>query len=161
VPWKLFFGYTADNSHHLKAWITCHPPPHRVENPRSLHVERTRFQDADSESGRGIGWDAEKGGGGNNAKLNNSSTVQHFDAIFHMKIDIPLFLLIALTKCSSLLLVSLASKNCVLYSKGRACKRAPELAASPQSTTLHSTGNTSVKKGVSRTKSATATHVEQ
>jgi hypothetical protein len=100
-------------------------------------------------------------GGGNNAKLNNSSTIQHFDAIFQTKIDIPFFLLIALTKCSYLLLASLASKNRVLYSKGRACKRVPELAVSPQSTTLHSTGNTSVKKGVSRTKSATTTHVEQ
>jgi hypothetical protein len=31
------------------------PPPHRVENPRSLHVERTRLQDADAESRHGIG----------------------------------------------------------------------------------------------------------
>jgi hypothetical protein len=104
-----------------------HPPPHRVENPRSLHVERTRFQDADAESGHGIGWDAEKRGGGNNAKLNNSSTVQHFDAIFQMKIDIPFFLLIALTKCSYLLLASLASNNCVLYSKGARASSQPSV----------------------------------
>jgi hypothetical protein len=57
-------------------------------------------------------------------------------------------------------LASLARKNHVLYSEGRAYKREPELAASPQSTTLHSTGNTSEKNGVTRTKLATATHVE-
>ena len=104
----------------------------------------------------------ERGGEGreNTAKLNNSSTEQHFDAIFHMKIVIPFLLLIALTKCAYLLLASLASKNGVLYSEGRAYKREPELAASPQSTTLYSAGNTSVKKGVTRTKSATATHLE-
>ncbi len=40
-----------------------HPPPHRVENLRSLQVERTQFQDADTESGRGIGM-RRKGEGG-------------------------------------------------------------------------------------------------
>ncbi len=134
------------------------PPPHRVENPRSLHVEKARMQDADAKSRRGIGTQRE--GGKNNAKLNNSSTDQHFDARFYTKIATTFLLLIALTKCAYLLLASLAIKNCVLYSEGRAYKREPELAASHQSTTLHSTGNTSVKNGVSRTKSATATHVE-
>ncbi len=106
-------------------------------------------------------WDAEKGGrGGNNAKLNNSSMEQHFDTIFQTKIAITFLLRIALTKCAYLRLASLASKNRVLYSGGRAYIREPELAASPQSTTLHSTGNTSVKNSVSRTKSTTATHVE-
>jgi hypothetical protein len=111
---------------------------------------RTRNPDADGEWGRGE----------NNAKLNNSSTDQHFDAGFQTKIAITFLLLIALTKCAYLLLALLASKNRDLYSEGRAYKREPELAASPQLTTLHSTGNTSVKNGVSRTKSATATHVE-
>jgi hypothetical protein len=84
-----------------------------------------------------------------------------FGAIFYTKIDIPFLLLIALTNCAHLLLASLASKNRFLYSEGRVYKRTPELAASPQSTALHSTGNTSVKNSVSRTKkSATATHVE-
>jgi hypothetical protein len=105
-------------------------------------------------------WDAEKGGGGNNAKLNNSSTEQYFSARFYTKIDITFLLHIALIKCSYLLLASLASKNRVLYSEGRAYKREPELAASPRSITLHSTGNTTVKNGESRTKSATATHLE-
>ncbi len=77
-----------------------------------------------------------------------------------MKIVKTLLLLIVLTKWANLLLASLASKNRVLCCEGRVYKREPELAASPQSTTLHSTGNTSVKKGVSRTKSATARHVE-
>ncbi len=119
-----------------------HPPPNRVENPRNLHVERTRLQDADAESGRGFRTRRKGKGGENNAKLNNSSTEQHFDAIFHTKIDIPFLLLNALTKCAYLLLASLASKNRVLYSEGRAYKREPG-----QSTTLHSTGNTSVKNG--------------
>ncbi len=144
-----------------------HPPPHRVENPRSLHVEKARMQDAVYTGahicniGRKIqtrNWDAERGEGGeNNTKLNNSLMDQHFEAGFYTKIATTYLLLIALT---NLLLASLASKNRVLYSEGRAYKREPELAASPQSTTLHSTGNTSVKNGVSRTKSATATHVE-
>ncbi len=115
--------------------------------------KRTRNPDADLGHG--------EGGGGNNAKLNNSSTEQHFDTRYQTKIAIAFLLLIALTKCAYLLLASLASKNRVLHSEGSAYKREPELAASPQSTTLHSTGNTSVKNGVSRTKSATATHMEQ
>ncbi len=90
----------------------------------------------------------------------HSLTEQHFDARFYTKIAITFLLLIALTKCAYLLLASLASKNRVLYSEGRAYKREPKPAASPQSTTLHSTGNTFVKNGVTRTKSATATHVE-
>ena len=61
---------------------------------------------------------------------------------------IPFLLLIALTNCAHLLSACLASKNGVLYSEGRAYKRAPELGASPQSTALHSTGNTSVKNSV-------------
>jgi hypothetical protein len=42
----------------------------------------------------------------------------------------------------------LASENSLLYSEGRVYKRAPELVPSPQSTALHSTGNTSVKNSV-------------
>ncbi len=131
VPRKLFFGYTAVNSHHL---IT--------------------------ESRSGIGTRRKGKGGENNAKLNNSITEWHFDAIFYMKTDIPFLFLIALTNCAHLLLAWLASKNRVLYSEGRVYKRTPELAASPQSTARHSTGNTSVKDSVTRTKSATATHME-
>jgi hypothetical protein len=127
-------------------------------------MEFTRGKNAVPGRGRGMrtqNWDAEKGGGGGgNAKLNNSSTEQYFGARFYTKTDITFLLLIALTKCSYLLWASLASKNRVLYSEGRAYKREHELAASPQWTTQHSTGNTSVKNGVSRTKSATATHVE-
>jgi hypothetical protein len=90
----------------------------------------TRNPDADLRHG-------ERGRGGNNAKLNNSSTEQHFNAIFHTKIANPFLPLIALTKCAYLLLASLASKNRVRYSEGRAYKREPELAASPQLTALH------------------------
>ena len=57
-------------------------------------------------------------------------------------------LLIALANCAHLLSTCLASKNGVLYSEGRAYKRAPELVASPQSTALHSTGNTSAEDSV-------------
>ena len=77
-----------------------------------------------------------------------------------MKIVNTRLLLIVLTKCAYLLLASLASKNRVLYSEGRVYKREPELAASPQSTALHSKGNISVKNSVTRTKSATTAHVE-
>ena len=131
-----------------------HPPPHRIQI-RGVYTWKER-------DSRTRIWDTDRGGGGreNNAKLNNSSTEQHFDAIFHMKIVIPFLLLIALTKCAFLLLASLASKNRILYSEGRAYKREPKLAASPQSTELHSTGNTSVENSEPRTKSATATHVD-
>ena len=61
---------------------------------------------------------------------------------------IPFLLLIALANCFHLLSTCLASKNDVLYSEGRAYKRAPELVASPQSTALHSTGNTSAEDSV-------------
>ncbi len=60
----------------------------------------------------------------------------------------PFLLLIALKNCAHLLSVCLASKNGVLCSEGRAYKRAPEQGAGPQSTALHSTGNTSVKNSV-------------
>ncbi len=137
---------------------TPHPTASRI---RGVYTWKER--DSRNRGIRTRNWDAEKGGGGggNNAKLNNSSTEQYFSAFFYTKIDIPFLLLIASTKCAYLLLASLASKNRVLYSEGRTYKREPELAASPQLTALHSTGNTSLKNGVSRTKSATATHVEQ
>jgi hypothetical protein len=61
---------------------------------------------------------------------------------------ISFLLLIALTNCAHLLSACLASENCILYSEGRVYKRAPELVASPPSTALHSTGNTSVKNSV-------------
>ncbi len=109
-------------------------------------MEKARLQDADTKSRCGIGTRRMGEGGENNAKLYNSSTVEHFDAGFKTKIAITFLLLIALTKCAYLLLVSLASKNRVLYSEGRAYKREPELAASPQSTRLHSTDNTYVRK---------------
>ncbi len=57
-------------------------------------------------------------------------------------------LLIALANCTHLLSTCLASKNSVLYSEGKAYKRAPELVTSPQSTALHSTGT--VKNSVSK-----------
>ncbi len=74
---------------------------------------------------------------------------------------IPFLLLVALTNCAHLLSASLASKNRVLYNEGRVYKRTPKLAAKPQSTALHSTGNTSVKNSVTRTKSATTAQVEE
>jgi hypothetical protein len=77
-----------------------------------------------------------------------------------MKMGIPFLFLIALTNCAYLLSVLLVSENRVLYSEGRVYKRTPELVASPQLTALHSTGNISVKNSVTRTKSATTTHVE-
>ena len=64
---------------------------------------------------------------------------------------IPFLLLIALTNCANLFSACLASENRVLYSEGRVYERAPELVASPQSTALHSTGNTSVKNSVHKT----------
>ncbi len=79
---------------------------------------------------------------------------------FHRKMCIPFLLLIALANCAHLLSASLASENRVLYSEGRVYKWTPELAASPHSTALHPKGNISVKNSVTRTKSATATHVE-
>jgi hypothetical protein len=78
----------------------------------------------------------------------------------HTKIGIPFLLLIVLTNCANLLSASLASENRILYSEGRVYKKTPELAASPQSTALLSTGNISVKNSVTRKKSATTTHME-
>ena len=97
------------------------PPPTPL---RRESAEFTRGKSADEGHGCEIQtrtWDAERGGGGENkAKLNNSSTDQHFDAGFYTKIATTFLLLIALTKCAYLLLASLASKNRVLYSEGRA-----------------------------------------
>jgi hypothetical protein len=63
---------------------------------------------------------------------------------------IPFLLLIALANCAHLLSMCLASKNGVLYSEGRAYKRAPELVASPQLTALHSIGNISAEDSVKK-----------
>ncbi len=54
-----------------------HPPPHHVENPWSLHVEKARMQDANAGRRREIqtwNWDAERGGEGENNELINRST---------------------------------------------------------------------------------------
>jgi hypothetical protein len=59
--------------------------------------------------------------------------------------------------CSSPFYVP-GGENGALYSEGRAYKRSPKLVASPQSTTLYSTGNISAV--YTRTKSATEAHVE-
>jgi hypothetical protein len=93
------------------------PPP---TPPRRESVEFTRGKSADAGRGREIqtrNWDAENGAG------------QHFDAGFQMKIADTFLLLIALTKSAYVLLASLASKNRVPYSEGRAYKREPKLAA--------------------------------
>jgi hypothetical protein len=58
------------------------------------------MQDADAKSRRGIGTRREGEGGENNAKLNNSSTDQHFDAGFYTKIATTFLFLIVLTKCA-------------------------------------------------------------
>ncbi len=71
---------------------------------------------------------------------------------FYMKMCIPFLLLIALTNCAHLLSACLASKNGVLYSEGRVYKRTPELVASPQSTALHSAGNTFAEYSVHKNK---------
>ncbi len=135
--------------------------------PRRISTKFTRRENAISGRGCGIhtrNWDAEKREGGRKIMQNfitqQRKKKKYFDAILHTKIGIPFLLLIALTNCAHLLLAPLASKKRILYSKSRVYKRMPELAASPQSTALHSTGNTSVKASVTRMKSATATHVE-
>ncbi len=133
------------------------PPP---TPPRPDYAEFTRGENADVESTRWIETRRKGRGGENNEILNNSITKWYFDAILHMKIGIPFLLLNSLTNCAHILLASLASKNRDLYSEGSVYKRTSELAASPQSTALHSTGNTSVKNSVTRMKSATATHRE-
>ncbi len=89
-------------------------------------MERTRFQDADEESRRGIGTRRKGGGGGeNNAKLKNSSMEQYFGTIFHTKIDIPFLLLIALTKCAYLLLALLAAKTVSYIVRAESIKGRP------------------------------------
>ncbi len=65
---------------------------------------------------------------------------------------IPFLLLIALANCAHLLPKCLAGENGVLYSEGRAYKRAPKLVASPQSTALHPTGNISAEDSVHKNK---------
>jgi hypothetical protein len=95
------------------------PPPHLVEKLWSLHVERAI-------PGRGHGirtriWDTEKGEE-NNAKLNNSSTEQHFDA---RKIAITFLLLIALTNCAYLLSASLEAKTASYIVRAEPIKGSP------------------------------------
>jgi hypothetical protein len=80
-------------------------------------MEKPQMQDADAKSRRGIGTQREGQGGENNAKLNNSSKDQNFDAGFYTKIATTFLLLLA----------SLASKNRVLYSEGRAYQREPSV----------------------------------
>jgi hypothetical protein len=51
-----------------------HPLPHPVENPRNLHVEQARMQDADAKSRRGIGTRRYGERGENNTKHSRSLT---------------------------------------------------------------------------------------
>jgi hypothetical protein len=104
------------------------PPP---TPPRRESAEFTRGKSAVAGRGPEIQTRRMGEGGGNNSKRSHSSTGQHFDAGFQMKIANTFLLLIALTKSAYLLLASLASKNRVLYSESRAFKREPELAVSP------------------------------
>ncbi len=73
-------------------WLPKPPPT----PPRRESAEFTRGKNAIPGRGRGIqtrNWDVEKGGG-NNVKLNNSSTEQHFGAILYTKIEFPFFCLL-------------------------------------------------------------------
>ncbi len=127
------------------------PPPHGAWIWRLLHVENTPNWVAKRQI-RPPDWDAWFREGGENSAFfqitqQRSNISRYF---FHTKMCIPFLLLIALTNCVHLLSTCLASKNGVLYSEGRAYKRVPELAASPQSTALHSTGNTSAEDSVNK-----------
>ena len=86
---------------------TPHPTASRIRGVYTWRERdfRTRTRNPGAELRRG-----EKGGGENNAKLNNSSTGQHFDAGFQMKIDDTFLLLIALTK-SAYVLFGVAGKQ--------------------------------------------------
>jgi hypothetical protein len=114
------------------------PPPHRVQIPRNLHMEKTPNWDAGAESTRGIETRRKGEWGKNNAILNNLITKQHFDTIFHRKMCIPFLLLIALTNCAYHLSASLASENRVLYIECKVYKRMPELLYQPALSRLHS-----------------------
>ncbi len=102
-------------AHQRATQATPHPTASRIRGVYTWRERdfRTRTRNPGAELRRG-----EKGGGENNAKLNNSRTEWYFGAIFYTKIDIPFLLLIALTNCAHLLLASLASKNLVLCTVG-------------------------------------------
>ena len=119
-----------------------HPSPHRVENS---HAEKAQMQEADVKSRRGIG--TRRIGRGGRGEIRKTQRLIN-GSTFRRRISNKntFLLLIALTKNAYVLLASLTSKNRVLYSEGRAYKREP--------------ANTSEKNGVTRTKLATATHVE-
>ncbi len=103
-------------------------------------MEKERMQDADAKSRRGIGTRRMERRGENNTKRRHLLTVQFFAARFKMKIVQTLLLHTGLTKCACLLPE--------LFGVLLHPKREPGPAASPLSTTLHSTVNTSVKKEV-------------
>ena len=108
-------------------------------------MENVRVLCADAISNRGIGSRRMGEGGGKNAKRCHSLTDQRINWKLKTKIANTILLLCYLDKmCLSP--SDLWQASAFLYSE-RIYKREPEPAASPQSTKLHSTGNTSVIEG--------------
>jgi hypothetical protein len=157
-----FLGYTAGNGHHLTqktnpcVWgKACQSATQATPPPHAAWIWRH------SNAKSGCPNETPEWGGGGGGECRVFQITQQRSKIsrcfFHTKVCSPFLLRIGLTNCPHLLFACLASKNGVLYSEGRAYKRAPELGISPQSTALHSTGNTSVKNSVHKN---TTAHVE-
>ncbi len=89
---------------------------------------------------------AEGGGGGENAKQCHSLTNQCINCKLKTKIANTILILCYLDNMCLSPSGGLWQASAFLYGE-RIYKREPEPAASPQSTTLHSTGNTSVIEG--------------
>ncbi len=87
------------------------------------------------------------GGGGWFAKRCHSLSDHRINCKLKIKIANTILLIVTLTRFAYLLLEVFGKLRRIYMVKG-GYKREPEPVASPQSTTLHSTGNTSVKKEV-------------
>jgi hypothetical protein len=126
------------------------PPSSRHLNPATFtRGENAKLSRGVPKSTRQIEMLRKRKGGKILCFLNNLITKRYFDPLLLHKdvysFSSPYFVD---KLCSSPFCVPGGIKNGVLYSEGRAYKRAPELVASPQSTALHSTGNISAEDSV-------------
>ncbi len=91
------------------------------------------------------------GGGGNSATFQITQQWSNISrGFFHTEVCVYFPLLIAVSYCTHLLSACCAEENGVLYSESEPIKG--QLFASPQSTTLHSTGNISAEDSVYKNK---------
>ncbi len=125
------------------------PPPYRAWNWRLSHVEKRQIESPKCQNGLPE-WYTGVGGGGQFRHFSiNQQRSNISRCFFHTEMCVSFPLLIAVSNCAHLLSACCEEEDGVyiyIY------KRTPKLVTSPQSTTLHFTGNISAEDSVYKNK---------